>query len=148
MPVAFYAAWLQRSFMLPGTWTKSLRPQLLVTPSCPPEPCAKAVAPAKAGRQWSVVCCPLAAQATQSLPQAADRLSFRRSDRRRCPATPKPMARRSPATAGRRRVKANRVFVFHQKVSKTCDIGFVVRIPRRPIKRIMAASARCWLDQR
>ena len=56
MPVAFYAAWLQRSFTLPGTWTKSLCPQLLVTPSCPPEPCAKAVAPAKAGSQWSVVC--------------------------------------------------------------------------------------------
>jgi len=39
------------------------------------------------------------------------------------------------AVARRRRVKPLAFFPFHHEVSKTCDTGFVVRIPRRPIKK-------------
>ena len=112
MPVAFYAAWLPRSFTLPGTWTKSLLPKLPVTPSCPPEPStppkrlrrldrAKAgvatagrrrinrksgILPDWAGRLPACRVKPEASLPTRSLPQAADRLSFRRSGQWRCEA--------------------------------------------------------------
>ena len=69
MPVAFYAAWLPTE--LYASW--DVDEVFTSSTICH--------AGAKAGSQWSVVCCPLAGQATQPLPQVVDRLSFHQSDR-------------------------------------------------------------------